>query len=182
MKKWSLRLLVCVVVLITSVVLTACSNEADELRAQIETLESDNAELQSTISSLNSDNERLRSVLEQTVREQEQLRIQLEAAEEAARQLEDDNQGPLAITYAGVPNEDMSWPFNYGDLPLGLRVNLNNFDEGVEINWRSANEDVFTVIPGEDGTTATATPVAVGSAQVIVTVGDQVTRSWIRIT
>jgi len=90
--------------------------------------------------------------------------------------------GALAITYAGLANQDMSWPYGHGDLPLGLRVNLAEFDEDVEIVWHSTDEDILTVTSSEDGTSATVTPVTTGSAQVVVTIGDQTTRSWVRIT
>ena len=182
MKKRGFKTILFIALILIAIVLTACSNEADELRAQIDILQNDNTELQSTTSTLQTENEQLRYILEQTALERDQLRYQLEAAEEAARQEPEDPVGPLAITYAGVPNADMSWPLRNGNLKLGLRVDLSNFDAGVEIVWRSANEEIFSVSPDEDGTSAIATPYAVGSAQVIVTIGDQETRSWVRIT
>jgi len=88
----------------------------------------------------------------------------------------------LAITYGGEPNTDMTWPLSYGLLPLGLRFNPGEISEDDEIVWHSTDESIITVVPGEDGTTATVTPVTIGSAQLVVTVGGQETRSWVRIT
>jgi len=161
--------------------LTACSNEKDALQARIDTLEGENAELQSTVSSLQADLSRAQADLSGTQSELRNVLHMLELALEENQASQQDS-GPLAITYGGAPNGDMSWPFSYGDLVLGLRVNLNDFDEDAEIIWQSANEDIFTVVPGEDGITATVTPVSVGSAQLIVTIEDQETKSWVRIT
>ena len=146
-------------------------------------MEGENTELQSTVSSLSADLERARADLSRTQDELQRALSALDAAANDEQASQQGNQsGPLAITYAGEPNTDMSWPLNYGDLVLGIRMDPNEFDEDAEIVWRSADEDIFTVVPSEDGTSATATPVATGSAQMIVTVGDQETRSWIRIT
>jgi len=132
---------------------------------------------------LRADLERAQASLLSTQSELQELIAANEAAKEDDEQAAGNGQGgALAITYAGEPNQDMSWPLNFGDLALGIRVNMSEFDEDVEIVWRSANENVFTVIASEDGISATVTPTAVGAAQLIVTVGDQEARSWVRIT
>jgi regulator of replication initiation timing len=183
MKKRNFSLLVCVVMLFSTIVLTACTNETDALQAQIDSLVVENSELQSIISSLRTDLERAQADLTNTRNELQHVQAAYEAAVAANEQTADDNQtGPLAITYAGEANQDMSWPLNFGDLPLSLRVNLNEFEEDVEIIWHSTNDEVFIVIASEDGLSATVTPLAVGSAQLVVNVGDQETRSWVRIT
>jgi len=170
-------------VLFIPIVLAACSNEAEALQERIDTLETENAGLQSAISTLTTDLERSRAEHANTQNELQQLISAIAAEAEANGQGADGNQsGPLAITYGGEPNNDMTWPLSYGLLQLGLRLNLNEPDEDDEIVWSSANEDIFTIVSSEDGMTATATPKATGSAQVIVTVGDQETRSWVRIT
>ena len=124
MKKWFFRVLVCAMMLFIAITLTACANERDSLQAQIDTLEGVNAELQSTVSSLRTELERAQTELSGTRFELQQAKTALEEAEQAALEANDDQSGPLAITYAGQPNEDMSWPLSYGELPLGLRVNL----------------------------------------------------------
>ena len=181
MNKLIFKLLLCVVILFTAVALTACGNETNALQSQITALENDNAELQSTISSLRTELERSQADLSRTQNDLYTLQSELDAAEEQATQ-QDNQSGPLAITYGGEPNTDMTWPFSYGELSLGLRINLNELGEDDEIIWHSANEDIFTVVPGEDGLTATVTPITTGSAQLVVTVGNQETKSWVRIT
>jgi len=163
------------------VALNACANETPALLARIEALESDNAELQSTISSLHNDLERSQSDLSRTQTELQRTITALETAQAEQALLQGDQGGPLAITYGGQPNQDMSWPLDYGELVLGLRINMGELGEEAEIVWQSANEEIFTVMPGEDGLSATVTPLTTGSAQLIVTIGDQETRSWVRI-
>jgi len=180
MMKLIFKVFVCIILLFAAITLAACSNEAEALQERIDTLEGEKTELQSTVSSLQADLESTRASLSSTHNE---LQIALSALQDAIAAAQQNNpEEPLAITYGGSPNKDMSWPFSYGDLPLGLRINLNLFNEGEEITWRSADEDIFIVVPSEDGTSATVTPQTVGSAQIIVTVGDQETRSWVRIT
>jgi len=183
MKKLGLSVLVCVLMLIIATTLIACSNEAEILQERVDTLEAENTELQSTISSLRSDLERSQSDLTNSQSELIHLRAAIAAAEEAEQQAASgQHSGPLAVTYGGQPNTDMTWPYSYGDLPLGLRIDFNEVDEDLEIYWESGNVNVFTVVSSIDGTSATVIPVHTGSAQVIVTVGDLETRSWIRIT
>jgi len=179
MKKRISIISIFVVFLFVAFALTACVNEADALREQVSTLENENTELQSTISSLRTELERTQASLFST---QNELQTLIDEQEAMANDEQGDQGGPLAITYGGEPNEDMSWPFRYGELALGLRVNLNNLNEDDEIIWRSADESIFTVTPGEDGMTAIVTPETIGDALLIVTVGDQETRSWVRIT
>jgi len=182
-KKSIIMLLVYVVLIFMTFTLTACANETDALRAQVELLENENATLISTISSMQTDLDRSQNDLSRTQNELQNAIIALEAFNADAQDSQQGNQsGPLAITYGGEPNKDMSWPLSYGDLVLGLRLNINEFDEDDEIIWHSTNEDVFTVVPGEDGTTAIVTPYSTGSAQLVVTIGDQETKSWVRIT
>jgi len=159
------------------ITLTACSNETELLQAQIDALENENADLQSTISSLSTDLELAQRNLSISQNELQNLISALEAAQADNKPVEE-----LAITYGGQPNKDMSWPLSYGDLVLGLTINYDDLDEEDEIVWRSADEDIFTVVANEDGTSAIVTPLIVGSAQLIVTVGEQETRSWVRIT
>jgi len=182
MKKRIFGVLICVVLVFSAVGLTACANETDALQARIDTLEGENVELQSTVSSLRTDLERAQIDLSSTRNELQNALSALEAANDDDQTSQDDQSGPLAILYGGEPNKDMSWPLDYGDLVLGLRVDFSEFEEDVEIDWDSADEDVFTVVSDEEGTSATVTPIAVGSAQLIVTVGEQETRSWVRIT
>jgi len=172
----------CAVLMISAFLLTACTNEADALQARINTLETENTELQSTISDLRTDLERTKNILTNTQNDMQDLQAALQAAQEEQALLQGGQSVTLAITYGGEPNKDMSWPLTYGDLILGLIININDLDENDEIVWRTTNEDIFTVIPGEDGTTATVTPETVGSAELVVTVGDRETRSWVRIT
>jgi len=61
-------------------------------------------------------------------------------------------------------------------------VNLSALEEDDEIFWRSTDDGIFTVISNEDGLTAILTPLATGSAELVVNVGDQETRCWVRIT
>ena len=182
-KKSIIMLLVYVVLIFMTFTLTACANETDALRAQVELLENENATLISTISSMQADLDRASSDLSRTIIDLHNAQNELDALNAEAQDSQQGNQsGPLAITYGGEPNKDMSWPLSYGDLVLGLRFNINEFDEDDEIIWHSTNEDVFSVVPGEDGTTATVTPYSSGSAQLVVTIGDQETKSWVRIT
>ena len=180
MTKWKFGVLVCAVLLFAAITLTACTSGVDALQARIETLEAENAELQSTISSLRSDLEKAYADLLST---QSELQLLL------SEQEQDDDQetgaaqsGPLAITYGGEPNKDMSWPFDYGDLLLRVRINLDEFDDEDEIVWLSTSDKVFTLVQSDDGMSAIITPVEKGSAEVVVKVGDQETRSWVRIT
>ena len=181
MKKRIFILSVCVALLLMAVALSACSSEKDAMQERIDELEAENAELQSNVTSMRSDLERVQNELLGTF---SQLQTTLQALEEArnAAQTSSQDAGGLAITYGGEPNQDMSWPFGYGELKLGLRINLSLIDDETEIIWQSANEDVFIVVQSEDGLTATVTPLDVGSAQLIVTVGEEQTRSWVRIT
>ena len=181
MKERIFRVLLCFVLLAALFTLAACTSEADTLRAQIEALEGEKAELQSTVSTLQTDLQRTQTDLSRTQNELQNAQAAAAAAEEQAAQ-QGDQSGPLAITYGGEPNKDMSWPLNYGELVLGLRVNLNDIDDEDEIFWYSEDESIFTVIPGEDGMTATVFPETIGSAQLVVTIGDQETKSWVRIT
>ena len=181
MIKRSVRILICVVALIIAVALTACTNEADALQERIGTLEAENAELLSTLSSLRTELEAAQTNLTRTQNELQELIYAQEVAEE--QEAIEAQGGPLAITSYGSPSTDMSWPLRNGDFEhVGLRVNIIDPDEEVEIYWRSTNEDVFTVTPSEDGMSATVTPHTTGSAELVVTVGDQETRSWVRIT
>jgi len=183
MRKRIFILPVCVVLLLAAVVLTACNNEKEEMQEQIDILERSNAELQSNIASMQNDLERSRTELSFVQSELFNTQQALEDARNQVLALQQGSQsGPLAITYGGSPNTDMSWPINFGELKLGLRVNLALLGEEDEIVWHSTNEDIFVVLAGEDGTTAVVTPLVVGSAQVVVTVGEQTTRSWVRIT
>ncbi|MDR2571425.1 MAG: hypothetical protein LBD23_14200 [Oscillospiraceae bacterium] len=180
MTKSKIRLFLCIILLFPAVVLSACANETVALQARIDALEADKADLQSTISSMQTEFERVQTDLFGTRNELQIVLVALEEAEKAASQ---DNQNvELAITYGNVANTDMSWPLDYGELLLGLRINLNNYDDDVEIVWRSENENIFTVISIDKGTSATVTPLSVGSAELVVTVGDEETRSWVRIT
>jgi len=179
MKKRIIIITFCTVLLAT-IFLTACSNEVDELQERISFLENDNAQLQTTISTLRAELEASQAELSRT---QNMLHIVNEELEEAQLQVAQNNPNvSLAITYGGEPNFDMSWPITYGNLALGLRIHLDDYEDDVEITWHSENEAVFTVEADEDGLTATVTPIAVGSAQLTVTVGDRETKSWVRIT
>ena len=180
MNKRIFGILICVLLLFAAAALTACTNEAEALQERIVALEDENEELQSTVTSLRADLDRAQSDLSRTRNELQDAQSALAAAEEDDAQ--DSSQGPLAITYGGEPNTDMSWPFNYGELDLGLRINANELGDAVDIVWRSTDEDIFTVEQSGDGMSATVTPETVGSAQLVVTVGDQETRSWVRIT
>jgi len=183
MKKWSFRVLACVVMSLCVILLTACNNEAEALQERIDALETENAELQGTITSLRTDLERSQANFAGAQGELQSLQASIAAAAAAEEQGDSGVQsGALAITYAGQANTDMSWPLSYGELNLGLRLNPDDLAGGAEIVWRSTNEEVFTVVPGEDGTSAVATPESTGSAEMVVTVGGQETRSWIRIT
>jgi len=175
MSKWFYRLLFFVLI-IAVITLTACSNEAEVLQVRIDALELENAGLKSDLSEL-------RTQLERSQREYSIAQTELQVLILAQEAAQEDNRPDesLAITYGGKPNEDMSWPLSYGDMVVGLRINLDALGEDDEIIWRSANDDIFTVVPSEDGTKATVTPLTIGSAQLIVTVGEQVTRSWVRI-
>jgi len=183
MKKRNSIFLVCVALLLIVVSLTACTNETEELQARIDALEAENAELTSTISTLRTDLESARTSLSNTQNELSNALVALATVDEndpASQQ--DDQGGALAITYKGEANKDMSWPLSHGDLPLGLRVNLNDFEAGVEIIWQTTNDDVYTVVQSDDGLTAIVSPFTTGSAELVVTIGDQETRSWVRIT
>jgi len=181
MKKRNFRVLVCAVILFVAIAMTACADETDTLQERIDTLETENAELQSTISSLRTDLERAQADYFRVQNELQYLQSAQEAAEEQAA-IEAQG-GPLAITFYGQPHTDRSWPLRNGDFnDLGLRVNIADFSEETEIVWRSTNENVFIVTPSEDGLSATLTPLATGRAQVVVTVGDQETRSDVSIT
>jgi len=162
--------------------LTACNSERDALQAQVETLEEEKLELQSALSSMRAELEAARGELSNTQTELNGILAALEAAAAAEEQAAASGySGPLAITYGGQPNADMTWQISYGILDLGLHVNWNEFDEDLEIEWESGNPNVFTVVAGADGMTARVTPVHTGQAQLIVRLGTEETRSWIRI-
>ncbi|MCL2221108.1 MAG: cell division protein ZapB [Oscillospiraceae bacterium] len=186
MKKRIYVVLVCAVMLFMIITLTACADETVPLQERIYTLEAENAALVETISDLRTENERIQTLQTNAQRELNAILAMLEAQEQEQAQAEEQatagNQvGALAITYAGVPNADMTWPYD-SDLPLGLRVNLDDFYDDVEIEWTSTNENIFTVTQREDGLGATVTPRTNGSARVVVTIGDQETESWVRIS
>jgi len=181
MKKRIFILSVCVALLLMAVVLSACTGEKDAMQERIDELEAENAELLSNVTSMRSDLERVQGELLATFNEVQTLRLSLDEARAAAQATQQDG-GGLAITYGGEPNQDMSWPYGYGELKLGLRINLSLLDDETEIVWSSTNESIFTVVQSEDGTSATVTPLDVGSAELVVTVGEERTRSWVRIT
>jgi len=173
---------VCFLLFLT-VTLTACGSEKAEMQERIDTLESENETLRSGIASATDDLTRTQTELYLAQSELQSTLLALEAAlSDAQSSQQDSHSGPLAITYGGRPNTDMTWPLTYGDLALGLRVNASEIDEDEEIIWHSENESIFSVIPSEDGLNATVTPYTKGSAQLVVTIGDQVTKSWVRIT
>jgi len=180
MKKRIFFVTLCTVLLAT-IFLTACGNEVDELQERISFLENDNAQLQTTISTLRAELEASQADL---LRTQNMLHIINEELEEAQLQAaQHGNQNvSLAITYGGEPNFDMSWPLNFGNLVLGLRVHLEDYEDDVEITWHSENESIFTVVADEDGLSATVTPLTTGDAKLVVKVGDRETESWVRIT
>jgi len=182
MMKRNFIVFVCVILLFIVVAATGCNNEAEALQERIDALENENTQLQSTVASLSADLERSRADHTNTQNELNNTLAAIAAAQEDEQASQQDAQsGPLAITYGGAPNTDMSWPLSHGDLQLGLRMNLNELGEDAEISWSSANEEIFTVEPSEDGTSAIVTPLATGSAQLIVKVGGQETKSWVRI-
>ncbi|MCL2249180.1 MAG: hypothetical protein FWC13_07900 [Oscillospiraceae bacterium] len=192
MKKRVYGTLICALTLFAVIALSACANEAEALQARIDTLEAENAELAATLSDVRSNFDSAQASLAITQNELAHYRDIVAQIEMEQQQAEEQGTtgggggaaaaGPLAITYAGVPNPDMSWPLADGNLPLGLRVNLDDFDEDAEIVWESMNESIFTVTPSEDGLSASVTPRTTGSARLIVTIGDQSTESWVRIT
>jgi len=184
MKKRIFGIVVCVILVSIAITMTACNGERDALRELVDTLEGENADMQSTITSLRTELESTKIELSVTQNQLQGILSELEAAAAAEEQStqQSTQSGPLAITYGGQPNTDMSWPISYGILDLGLHVNWNEFDDDLEIEWESGNENVFTVFPGADGMTARVTPVHTGSAQMIVRLGNEETRSWIRIT
>jgi hypothetical protein len=193
MKKRIYGILICALTLFALITLSACANEAEELQARIDTLEAENAELATMLSDVRGNFESSQASLAITQNELARYR-EIIAQQELEAQQQEEQQGDaggggttpaagsLVITYAGVPNLDMSWPLADGNLPLGLRINLDDFEEDVEIEWTSMNESIFTVTPAEDGLSAAVTPRTTGSARLIVTVGDQSTESWVRIT
>ena len=185
MKKHIMRTFVCAILILLTIFLTACSDETEDLQARINALESENATLQSTISSLNADLARSQTDLSRAQNEMQDLLDEMEAAEEEQQRAASGlSSGPLAITFYRNPSTDRSWPLRDGVLDdvVGLNVDWNEFDEDTEIVWISTNEDIFTVAQSEDGLSAKVTPVAVGAAELVVTVGDKETRSWLRIT
>jgi len=174
---------ICVILLLSVLALTACTNEADALQERIDELEGENAELQSTVSSLRTELESTQTNLASTQNELQNVLSTLEPDDDDQASQQDTPSGPLAITSYGTPRTDMQWPLSAGEFDaLGLYVDWSVIDEDADIVWNSSDEDIFTVASSGDGTSATATPVAVGSAELIVTVGDQETRSWFRIT
>jgi len=183
MKKRIFGISICIILLLITVVLTACANETDALLEQINTLENEKVELQSTISVLQSDLDTSQRNYFRTLNELQDLIASIEAADAADEQPAQPafRDGPLEITYKGVPNKDMSWEYRSG-LELGLNVDYSVIDEDAEIVWVSTKEDIFTVEAGEDGLTAVVTPKVVGSAELVVTVDGFETRSWVRIT
>jgi len=182
MKKRIYKVFVYIILILAAVTLTACTNETEALEARIDTLEKDHAELQTTVSSLNTELDRAKTDLASTRSELQNVRAALEAAAEEDNQTsqQDDQSVPMVITYEGNSRRDMTWPLRDGDLPLGLRVNFVIGEED-EIIWHSENEDIFTVSSSEDGMTATVTPITTGDAQLVVTIGDEEARSWVRI-
>ena len=187
MKRKIFTVFACVLMLSAVMTLTACADETEDLQARIDLLEAENRDMQSTITYLESDLQTANANLTTARNDLALLVADIEAAQEAEEEAQQQQEtsgapvGPLAITYGGVPNPDMSWPLAYGDLPLGLRMDFD-LGEDYEIVWTSANVNIFTVAANEDGTRATVTPIVTGSAQVIVTVNGQETRSWVRIT
>jgi len=179
MKKRIFFVTLCTVLLAT-IFLTACGNEVDELQERIAFLENDNAQLQTTISTLRTELEASQADLLRTENMLHIVNLELEEAQLQAAQ--HNPNVSLAITYGGEANFDMSWPYSFGNLVLGLRIHLEDYDDNVEITWHSRNESVFTVVADEDGLSATVTPIATGSALLVVTVGDRETSSWVRIT
>jgi len=185
MKKRVFGIIACVVLIFAAITLTACTGERDALQAQIDSLEAENMTLQSTISSLRSDLETAQAESASSQNELQRLLAEIEEAAAAEEQAADNTpSGPLAITFYGTPSTDRSWPLRDGVLEdvVALYVNWNVFDDDVEITWRSTNENVFTLTQSEDGISVIVTPIAAGGAELVVTVGDQETRSWLRIT
>ena len=185
MKKQIGRVLLCVLLVFAAVVLTACGNEAAALQERIDTLEAENTELQSTISSLRNELDGANANLSSTRTELQILQAFIAAQDDdddqSSQQGSSGSQGgALAITYGGQANADMTWDLDFGELPLGL-INYGELDDDVEIVWHSTNENVFTVEPSDDGTSAVVTPKITGQAELVVTVGDRTTRSWVRI-
>jgi len=168
--------------LFSVIALTACSNEAELLQEQINALEEANAEMQSTISSLRGELELSQGELSRTRNELQQILDEIEEEEQQAIAAATPS-GPLAITFYGTAHTDRQWPLRDGVLEdiVGLYVDWNQFDDDVEIYWRSTDDGVFTVVESEDGMSATVTPVATGVADIVVTVGDQEARATIRI-
>jgi len=180
MKIWIYPSFILIIVIVAAVAFTACTHEAVILQARVDSLERENSELQSAVTALQSALDISQNELSVTRNELHNHLAALAAQEEAAQQASQG--GPLAITYGGEPNPDMSWPFNYGVMNVGLRINLGEDYDVDDIVWRSENETIFTVAPAEAGMTAVVTPVTIGSAELVVTVGEQETRSWVRIT
>ena len=180
------RVTACVVMLLTAITLTACAGETEAMQEQIAALEAENTELRTNISSLETE---LQSVQTTLTNAQNELAYLLappadyeESGEQETGQAPAGDDGTFGITYGGRLNLDMSWPLAHGDLPLRVRLEPEMLDGEYEVVWTSTNEDIITVEQSEDGTEATVTPVATGSAEVVVTVGDRETRSWVRIT
>jgi len=185
MKKRIIRILVCIITILAAITLTACSDETEALQARINELENENTTLRSNVSSLTNDLSRSQADLARSQNEMQTLLDELAAAaEEEQRVAAGLESRPLAITFYGRPSTDRSWPLRDGALEdvVGLNVDWNEFDEDVDIEWYSTNENIFTVDQSEDGLSAKVTPVAAGSAELVVTVGDKETRCWIRIT
>jgi len=186
MKKIIYVVLVCALMLFMMITLVACADETVPLQERIDVLEAENTELAETLYALRAENDRIQSENTSTRNELNAILAMLEAeaqeqaqAEEAAAE---QAAGAFLITYAGIPNRDrdMSWPYN-SDLPLGLNRTLEELGEDVEIVWTSTNENIFTVTQNEDGTRATVTPRANGSARVMVAAGEHETYAWVRI-
>ena len=183
MKKRIFGVLICVILVFAVVTLTACSSEKDAMQALIDTLENENEELKSTVSSLRGDLEIAQ--IELTIAQTE-----LQNFLSALQQAQDDEiaattpSEPLAITFYGVAHTDRSWPLSAGVLEdvVALHVNWDEFDDDLEIYWESTNENVFTVVPSDDGMSARVTPEYRGAADIVVTLGNVVARATIRIT
>ena len=191
MKRRMIIISLCIPALLIALTLSACSSEKDALQTRVNELESENNELKDTISDLQTELGQTQANLVNTRNELQTLLSELEEddAGDAGNNGGSGNQsdtgaqsGGLAIMYRGEPNKDMSWPLNFGELSLSIRFNLSDLEDDEEIVWRSTNEDVFTVTPGDDGLTAIVKPLKVGSAELVVKIGAQETRSWVRIT
>jgi len=87
----------------------------------------------------------------------------------------------VTITYAGRGIKDNDLTEYVGNkLALGARVEPPGIEE--VIDWRSSDTGVFEIVPtSTDGTAATLTPIAKGTATLTVTVGGVESTCIIRI-